>query len=273
MAQPIQGANRYLVHDLVGENERSRFYRATQEDQPDREFMLKIAKTPGENGALDREAYLLSLMADEAARRDARHPRRAEGETYGYQIGFPTVAESFIAEDQGARSVLVLGFEASDKLGELAPLSLIRELERVRVDPKTSAWILGKLLKIIAFAHDLGIEVKKLSASNVLVVRKDHLVTVLDWASATLHNGPVSKSAVREDIAMATKEVIALLNGNPETGELPASDQLVDESYSSILARLARGATSDARKAHTDFYRVVEANWKRGYHPWTTIPL
>lgn len=275
MATILQGKDAYFVEALVGENECFRYYRASSDEQKDRDLMLKIGTTLEQNGVLDKEAFLLLLMTEEADRLEAEHARLHEGaEALNYQIGFPTVIESFIAQEQGARRVLVLAFEAADSLAELAPLSLIRARNCVRVDPKTSAWVMGKLLKIIAFAHGQGIKVRDLTGENILVVREpNHLVTVLNWSSSILRKSPLASHEAREDIRAAACEVLMLLGGDPATGMLPEDEQLLGNGYAEFLTGLARGVYSNAYEAHSAFYHLVEAIWGRKFHPWTTYPL
>ncbi len=274
MATILQGRDTYLVGALVGENGRFRYYRASSDTRKDKELMLKIGMTPEQNGVLDREAFLLSLLTDEAGRLEAEYAHVREGEgTLNYQIGFPTVVETFVAQEQGARRVLVLAFGAADSLAEFAPLSLIRTQDRVRVDPKTSAWVMGKLLKIIAFAHDQGIKVNDLTGDNILVVRDHHLATVLDWSSAVLHKGRLRPNEARGDIRAAACEVVTVLGGDSATGTLPEDEQLLGNEYAGFLAGLVRGVYSDAHEAHSAFYQLVEAIWGRTFHPWTTYPL
>lgn len=93
-------------------------------------------------------------MSESAERIDEEYGQTHNGQKLNYQIGFPKLVENFISEEQNGRRVLVIRLTMSNSLSEIFPIDKIREIERVRVDPKTSVWILGKLLKIIAFAHD-----------------------------------------------------------------------------------------------------------------------
>lgn len=274
MTTILQGKDTYFVEALVGENKHFRYYRATSEGQKGRELILKIGTTLEQNGLLDKEAYLLSLMADEADCLEVEYKRIHEGRgSLNYKIGFPIAVETFIAQEQGARRVLVLAFEATDSLVEFAPLSLIRTRDHVRVDPKTSAWVMGKLLKIIAFAHGQGIKMNDLTGDDILVIREHHLVTVPNWSSAILHKGKLRPDEAREDIRAAACEVVTLLGGNPAMGTLPEDEQLLGNEYAGFLAGLVRGVYNDAHEAHSAFYQLVEVIWGRAFHSWTTYPL
>lgn len=242
--------------------------------RPDQELMLKIATGVGYNGHLDREAFLLTSMRERALRLEVEYALARPGAgTLNYQIGFPELVETFLAPDQDNRRVLILGFDATNTIGDLAPVQLILSRDRVRVDPKTSAWFLGKLLKIMAFAHSQTISIGDLTAENILIVREDHLVSVFDWTKAKLHNVELPKELVRGEIRAATRLAILLLGGNPDSGEIPVNDQLADQTYQAFLTSLLSGAYSNASMAHSAFYETVEALWGRKFHRYTTFPI
>ncbi len=269
----IQGSARYTVEQMVGENSEFRFYRVSTEMRKGQELLLKIGVTPQQNGVLDREAYVLTTMAERAADLERQYASMGHTSELGYQIGFPKLLESFVAPDQGGRLMLILEFEAAQTLSSLVPISWIRERDRVRVDPRTSAWIMGKLLKLIVFAHDQGIKVGCLTGENILIVRENHFVTISDWSKAKICGTKIPLKDAREDIRAAAGEVLLLLGGDPVSGVIPEHEQLVDNDYDTFLAGLARGAFSNAREVYSRFYEKVEAIWGRTFHPYTTFPL
>ncbi len=275
MTITVTGDATYTVVKELRENAKFRFYLAFSDARPGTELMLKIATGVEYNGLLDREAMLLTNMREEAARRETEYARVRPGAgTLNYQIGFPEMVETFTTPEQGNRRVLILGFDAAQKdLAELAPIALVRIRDKARVDPRTSAWVMGKLLKIIAFAHDQSIAVGDLTGENILIVRKHHLVSVCSWSEAELHPGKLENEVVRGEIRAATRSVVLLLGGDPETGHIPEDEQLVDGRYQAFLTSMLRGAYSSANKAHSAFYELVEALWERKFHPYTTYPL
>lgn len=270
----VKDLGNYRVVQQLGSNTHSRIYRVSSDARPDQELMLKIATGVGYNGHLDREAFLLTTMRENALRLEAEYAHTHPGAgTLHYQIGFPELVETFQAPDQDNRRVIILGFDATNTIGDLAPVRLILSRDRVRVDPKTSAWFLGKLLKIIAFAHSQTISIGDLTAENILVIREHHLVSVFDWTKAKLYNVELPKELVRGEIRAATLLAISLLGGNPNSGEIPMSDQLTDQTYQTLLTGMLSGAYSDASIAHSAFYKTVEALWGRKFHPYTTFPI
>lgn len=270
----LQARNEYLAEQEVGSNDRFRFYRASSSAFPGRELMLKIVKEKVDNGALDREAFVLSLLAQKAEEIERVHAAERPGEVPpNYTIVFPTILESFVSKEQGARRVLILGFDASNTLLDLAPLSLIRTRDRVRLDPKTGAWVMGKLLKILVFAHSQNIKVGDLTEDNVLIVKKHHYVTVLNWSRAFPQSSTLSTEDVHEDLGAAASTVFRILGGDLATGTLPEDEQVVGMNYADFFTGLMNGAYGSAREAHSAFYQLVEAHWGREFHPYSVHPL
>jgi hypothetical protein len=262
----------YQVQNLVGENDRFRYFRVQNQESPDTELMLKIGVSTAQNGVLDREAFLLGELTDEAMRLEAEYQRKFPGHgRLNYTICFPQVVETFVVPDQGNRRVVVLEFQAADLLSDLIPISFIRERDRSRVDMKSSVWILGKTLKFLDFVHSSDFGYLSLAdRETVLSEKGHHLVTLLDWSRAK--RGLDVKSR-REEIVAAARNVWWLLGGDSATIKLPKDDPNFDSAFEAVLASLMRGGFSDAREAHSAFYQTVEAIWGRKFHPFTTLPL
>ena len=262
----------YRVGNILGETETFALYECFLSD--DSVCILKIAKAISNNGPLDREAYILQLMREKAAVIEKEAARVEPGmREMGYQRFFPDLVESFIAVDQGNRRVNILSLiESGEKLSDLAPLEQLASREHVRVDPKTSVWILGKLLKMLDFAHFQGITVE-LDGENILINRERHLVTIFDWSGSTIIDGEVPSCDARMEISRAAKEVILALGGNPETGEIPKDSQLKDDGYERLLFSLVDGHETNAGTAHKKFYSFVRAEWPGKFHPFTAYAL
>lgn len=274
MPVTLEGKARYQVLQELGGNEHSRFYKVASSTRGDQELMLKIVKGVEYNSVFDREALLLTNMRERAFQLEVEYARvRPDAGQLNYQVGFPECVETFVAKEQGNRRAIVLGFDATGKIGKLQPISLIRTRERVRVDPKTSVWVLGKLLKILAFAHDQFIEVGDLTGGNILIVPDHHIVTIFNWSKGQFYGGKLQNDVVRGEIRAATRSVLLLLGGDPDSGALPEDEQLADHRYEAFLAALLRGVYTNARAAHAAFYKLVEVLWERKFHPYATYPL
>ena len=266
-------ADRYTVGEEVGESEQFRVYEC--ELVEGKVGILKIATGVAFNGILDREAYVLETLRSKAAYCEEAFAKENPGtkEVLNYQICFPALVESFIAEDQGGRRVNILNFPyVTHDIGILVPIERLASRERIRIDPRTSAWIMGKFLKLLAFAHDQGISIGRVDGENMLIVKEMHYVAIFDWSQADLSMGYSPEIAAKE-IAQAATEVILALGGDPSTGVLPEDEQLVDDRYARHLHMLALGKKSNAFNARRDFYKLIRSLWPREFYPFTPYSL
>lgn len=270
----VTGKLPYQVHKQLGETESYRLYQVTTEGV-ETPFVLKVAVDATSNGVLDREAYLLSRMRDHAVELEEEFCKLHPGKYLNYQFAFPRVHESFVAAEQGGRRVLILEIEAINDLEKLVPLSMIRTRDCVRVDHKTAAWILGKSLKILAFAHDFSVSLGSISGDDIVVERDSHLVMFFDWSQASRISGGgnLSKDTVHLEMYMLAREIAMVLGGNPVTFTIPESVDDSDSQFQDFVLKLSRGGFATASIAHGAFYQMVEAMWGRKYHPYTTHQL
>ena len=239
-----------------------------------REGILKIASIVEHNGVLDREAYRLNLLKEEADAVEKEYAERMHGkQPLNYHFYFPKVEESFVSGDQGGRRVIILSFsDISAAVGELTPLSHLTSYDHLRVDPRSSAWILGKLLKLLVFTHSLGISIGRLSGDNILINHEQHYVSLFDWGGAE-DLGKMTTEVACKEISQITREVILALGGDPETGKIPEDDQLADSRYQEFLIKLLLKNDGNAQKAHKEFYELIRSLWPSAFHPFTTYGL
>ncbi len=266
----------YPVGKPLGKpDHRFRLYECGLPDELNHTGILKIASEIENNGELDREALALQMMRKEAARLEGEYAKVKKKPEYmmNYQFFFPNLVDTFVCEEQGGRRVNILSFEEiANEREDLVPIAHIVSRDRVRVDPRTSGWILGKLLKLLVFTHPQGIS-GNLLGSNILLNRQQHYVSVFDWTEALLGDAPVSEDVAREEISQVAREVTLVLGGDPETGEIPPDAQLEDGRYQEFLSRLVDGEESDAGEAHRQFYELIDELWPRGFHKWSTYSL
>lgn len=282
-ASPPSGEERNVVHSptrayeivkLIGSTGLCKFY-LVREAGTTRDLVLKVAQAAEHNGVLDREAALLRDLKDASDRIEAEYASKNPGQhKLNYQFCFPDLVESFVSEAQGGRRVTVVRFDGIEDFSKLSALGHIAARERTRIDPKTSAWIMGKLLKIIAFAHDQGVGIGNLDGDNIMIDRAEHFVLVFDWTDARRYEPVIPQETAAAEIADAARALISTLGGDPATGTLPASEQLEDERYVYILRRMVSGRESDAFRLHGEFYGLIRELWpRRGFHPYTAYPL
>ncbi len=265
--------NEYQVGKALGKTDRYNLYECQSTGCP--LGILKIATTVAHNGALDREAYILDLMRAEATSLEDAYAKIKEGSgMLNYHFLFPNLIESFEDADQGNRRVTILSFSHIVKeLGELVPIAFLAQRDRVRVDPKTSAWMMSKLLKLLVFTQSQGISIGAVTGENILIHRAQHYVSVFDWSRAMVAKGNLPNYIVSQEIKDAAREVLLALGGNPETGELPADEQLVDDRYEKALWALVNNRDGVASTVHERFCELIWSVWPRAFHPFTTHRL
>lgn len=270
----IEGNNdSYTVGDLVAENSRYRVRKCTNSDG--RELLLQVAVDDSHNGDVAKNAFLLSQLKSVA---DATQKRYEESERTGslsYDLGFPELCDNFVLESQGGRQVNILGFRYVDEVSSVIPLVKFWK-SSLRVDLRTSAWIMGKLLKVVSFAHDNRMEVSRISGNNVLIEPDKHYTLVFDWSNVVIHEEAVPASVRRREIQASAQTVIKALGGDLDRAR--AND--ADLPYTNHLQLLSTTGESDATEAHRAFYEIVdslcedpESVWEKGFHEFTTHAL
>lgn len=262
---------RYQVVSRLGNASRYNLYHCLLPNG--RYGVLQIAASTEYNDALDREALALRLMQAKAIEVESGN---TGPKPYNYQCFIPSVVETFICDGQQGRRIDILDFtETIDEgFNQLAPLCYIYDRERSRIDPRTAAWILGKTLKILAFAHAQGITNGLVTGSNILVEREQHGVVLFDWTLTEMYPTEVVPPAIASsEIADAARLAISALGGDLSDGTLPESDQLPDDRFQRYVWNLAQGRSSNAAAAHGQFYELIYGLWPRKFHPFTSYRL
>jgi len=266
-------AGRYEVGEQVGEADEYRLYLCTQESET-RQRLLQVATTVQYNGELDRAAYFLRDLTERAERVERAYDevKTDPRAVLNYQLGFPELIDSFRCDAQGERWINVLAFRCVDEVSSMVPLINITQKDRKRVDLRTSAWIMGKLLKLLVFVHSESVTVGKIRDGNIVIEPDKHYVLVFDWSGAQSHREPITREERQREVTLAARAVVAVLGGDVEEGFIP---DVADEQreYSNYLLRLVQGGESDAQRAHLRFYEIVDQLWEREKYPFTTYPL
>ncbi len=270
MQEIVSPLGTYKTGGQLGGTDAFTLYECVLEDG--RPAILKIAKSKGLNGVLDREAFVLQTLQDAADKIEEERAASKKSEL-GYRRFFPRLVENFISTDQGGRRILILDMSyVCEKLSDLAPISRLESRERLRVDPKTSVWILGKLLKLLGFAHYHHVNVR-LAKDNVLLNREQHYVVVFDWSSSIVSDSLITRSAANEEISQAALITIGVLGGSERAGTIPKDPDLTDNWYRDLLFSLLLCDEKSADDAHTRFYETVRKRWPSQFHPFRAYPI
>jgi hypothetical protein len=273
MTELRNGSDLYQIGDRVAETDDYRLYLCKQEGTG-RQCLLQIAKAIEKNGGLARAAYILGELKRRAYELEAEYAlvRTNPNSLLNYQLGFPELVDSFICQEQGGRQINILAFRDVEDVSKMVPLTNITEKDQLRVDIRTSAWIMGKILKMLAFAFSERFSVDP-TGNNILIEPDNHYALIFDWAAAQIHSKAVPAENRRQQISHSAQAVITVLGGDLETGIFPDAGDKNFTRYTDYLLRLARGNESDAKRAHTEFYKIVDTFWKREFYPFTVKPL
>lgn len=262
---------RYQVGKLVAEAPAYRLYLCKQEETG-RQCLLQVAANAAHNGAMERNAYFLGELKREADRLEEEYARvvRDPNKTLGYDLGFPELVDSFVCAEQGGRRINILAFRNVEDVSRMVPISNITNKDRRRVDLRTSAWIMGKALKMFAFAHSQGIVGERV----ILIEPSQHYVVFFDWSEAmAFPGGKVPETTSRKEISQAATAVINIMGGDPDTGSFPDDEGGKYRQYTDHLVGLAGGSQHNAERAHARFYELIDELWERAFHPFTSFEL
>ncbi len=264
------GTTQYEVERLVAKAATYRVY-ICKDHATGEQHLLQIASETKYNGSLDRAAFVLKEFKQTSDLLEAEYAKDNPDNQLNYDRLFPEVVDSFVSNEQSNRRINILSLKDVGAITNMVPLSNLTERDKLRVDLPTSAWIMGRLLKLLGFAHSQGIAVRTLLGKNVLIEPDNHFTVVFDWTSAHTYQQDVPREACQDDIVHAAKAVFTAIGGNPDTLDFPYD--LDDRRYVELLERFARGKESNAEEAHVIFYLLVDEVFGRGFRPSKMLPL
>ncbi len=278
---PNGASYRVIKQVKVANSERFRIYLCEQMETG-RECLLRIAVEAKYNAELHREAYILAELAKQADKFENEYAKvKTDPKAFlNYKLGFPELVDSFIFQKQEGRQINIIAFRNVENVVDMVPLINITA-NKMRIDLRTSAWIMGKLLKLFAFVYNQGISVDFTIDENILINREQHYVMFFDWTKASWSEELMANpmKVQRHEISQAASALVVALGGNVKTGFFPTegNEEGAEEGrkeYIRYLLQLARGNMSvDAAEAHKEIYRIIDDTWERAFHPFTVLPL
>lgn len=276
----------YTIGDVVAENKDYRL-RKCWETITGRELLLQIANDISKSAGLSRNAWILTKLANSAEEIDEKRNTESK-KPLGFKYGFPELLDSAIVSidslitirddivdwgDQRTRQVNVLGFRNVNSLVNIIPLVKLWK-DSLRVDLRSSAWMLGKLLKLISFAHSNQFEIGDISGNNILIDPNNHYIIAFNWANAIIHEDGVPSSIVKQEIKKAASLIIKALGEDLSLTIVNDADNV----YVDYIKHLATNGESDTFEAHKTFYEIVDSLcnnpdsvWKPGFYKFTTL--
>jgi len=259
-------AGNYEIMRALGSNSRLNYHACRNE--ADEWQVLAIASTVEQNAVVDRTGYLLGRLAKSSEECEKGFAEQTHsGRRVHYDWLFPRVVDTFVLHEQGERRVNILSFPEANLKKAFALEQLIEKKQRV--DLKTSAWIMGRLLKLLGFLHESNVQTPIL-ISNFLLEPENHRLLMLNWTDATIGDVPTPAQQCFV-IKQAAECVLLLLGAEYSDGAWHYDYELEgdEERYIQCLKAFHKGDYNDAFQAHAAFYDTVESLWGRKYHPFT----
>lgn len=258
----------YELGPMVAQDDRFNIHLCTKADDVNKSFLL-VAAQEGMNSVVDRWGFVLKELAQRATRLEEEYAliRKDLHDVLNYQLGFPVFVDSFKSPKK--RQILILAF-ANSEPSAMVPIARMIQRDKLRIDMKTSVWMMGKLLKILAFAHDQGISVGPIHTGKILIDPDKHYVNFFDW-SETQISVSLGDETKRTEISDAAMVIIEALGGDASNRTIPNNEGDEGERYSAHLWTLVDALLPDAATAHKRFYEFVEKLWTRKFHPFTTF--
>lgn len=237
-------------------------------DDADNWQVLAIASTAEQNAVIDRTEYLLKRLIENSEKCEEEFAQQAQsGRRIHYDWLFPQVVDQFVLHEQGERRVNILTFPDVN-LRKAFALTQISEKEQ-RVDLKTSAWIMGRFLKLLGFLHESSV-LTPILTSNFLLEPDNHRLLMLNWTGAEIGDVPTPAQQCFA-IKQAAECVLLLLGAEYADGAWHYSYKLGDgeDRYIRCLQTMHKGEYFSAYQAHATFYEVVDSLWDKRFHPFT----
>lgn len=181
-----------------------------------------------------------------------------DGKEYHYDWLFPRVETMFAAKTSAVSNfpikVLVLEYLDTDPAEFIFLADLLKSGRKI--DERTSAWIMGRLLKLMQFLEISDSMTLRFSSDNLLIQPDEHRLTFLDFAEAVeLCSDEKMK---RTSLSDSAKFILDITQA--ETAE-----------YIAFLEKLIGEDKLSAEKVHADFYALVHEKFGRSFHPFTMI--
>lgn len=235
----------------------------TKTDSGETEFVIvKTSLNPKKNPLLIREEIILKKLRKAGIKSGL-----------GLEEYIPRVIDFHKLENGNGVLISSLSEFAPD-LSTTQVASVV--VESSRVDPRTSAWILTRFLRLAIFLNNEGVQQKCISLDNTLICpgildKMGHKLLLLDWTQAQIFPEGLSIQKKREHLHMIGQCLIRMLGGNISTGKLPKHTDLGDTQYEDFLRSLALGDYYDPLKAYSDADILIKQLWGSRFHPFTLI--
>jgi hypothetical protein len=266
----------YLIEGHIGAGDKTDVYRGLLDDPLTELVVVKLCRDDADAPLLEREAANLRLLMESDA----------QG-AYHFTRLVPQIVASgpAVLPDGDTRQATVYRYK---NMFDWTLADVIREYPD-GVDPQTMVWMWNRVLMLLEWVHNVGLVHGAIVPQHVLIHPMYHGATFLDWAYAVREGTPLTvppshdayhpeeipagaPATAETDIAMSARCMLAVLGGNPATGDLPASVPQPIADFIRAHARCGKEKKgvvryADALELHEAFGKVAEGVYgPRKYH-------
>lgn len=229
-------------------------------------FLLQVAKDIELNGKIEKAAYILSQLTERSNYYEIEYAKDNPGKKLNYDRLFPIIVNTFIVPDESCRKASVLALKDFESVEKTVPLSNLINKDNLKISLESSAWIMGRLLKLFTLVHDCGFSIN-ISNDNILIEPKNHYLSILDWTSADTFVDETPSEKCRENIISAAS---AVLRCTADYNKEALADNTKD--YIKYLQLLSRDGRKSAEIAHSEFYEITHRAFGQKFYPFHTFP-
>ena len=268
--------------------------------------ILMIARRPIDNGKVDSTFVALEKLLEKSDEFEQIYSETSDRKLH-YDWLFPTVLDRFSIPSQADRKALVLEYRDANPRVFFPLVQILNQNQRL--DFKTSAWILGRFLKLEDF-FELTDEkrpfYRPFVQQNILIDPENHRMMPLDWSRITRRK---TRDQLETNLHKEVAFIEELINAKSfYTLETPEGDFRKYRAYSASLAEADKGylellklchwlidglditndpggrtrLTFDPESIHRKFYHGYRCDglnyeglddlYGREFHPFTTLP-
>lgn len=274
MAEPVVVRSKkriYTIEQSLARGDIANLYRCQFDGRPG---VFKVARNAADNDLIQAEASIL---------RHLRTPDRPEAT--GFFPYLPEIIDSFGFREEGGSN------RQANVLAELAGFYSLEEVIRAYPDglsPKHMAWIWRQLLQALGYTHARGVIHGAVLPPHVLI-HPSHDLLLVDWCYAVRQDKTTGAHipAISEeyeawyppevaakaaalpgvDLFMSARLMVALMGGDPLTGELPrvVAGQTIQPRLRGLIKSCLlvppRQRPQDAWRLRSEFTQLIEELW------------
>ena len=244
------------VGQLIGESPRLRVYLGSLDSG--QHVIVKVAKNFYDGNILAEEAGKFKLLSAFGKQVSELEKSQGKAESH-YDWLFASLLSSFMEPTQGDRRISV--FTMPDiELDQLTPLAKL--YSEVKIDARTSAWILGRLLKFYGFFELLAASEDSPFAQYPIFLPGDYLIGPGSHRLIYYNfSGDMADAVAHDFVQVVSKFVL--------DWTVVSDENLLDKEYWCFVEKLSVSGSKSFEEAHKDLYGLIRRLWGIQYYPFT----